>query len=438
MKSIEEICSSIFKEIIKLTENYLSKLGKTIKITKAYIILPKFFTNQQKKSIEYAASSAGIDAPKIVDEPFPEMIGYALDQDLFYKKEDNNDNNKVENNNENKSINKNYNKKIMIIDFGGGKTEIILINVFKDDDQILTFKKEIEDCDFNLGGNDLDNKLMDFCINKFCEKYMYKEEDIRKNSRKSLLNLKLICEDVKIKLEGIISINNFYDGKDLNINITKKDLDKIYNEFYIRFNELIEKNLKKINQNFDKIDEIFLLGRGTKLKSIKDKLINLFGKDKLRDEFNLNEIIPLCTIIKAIKTELQNVNLSLDYRINESLGIAGQAIDSNGKIMIPLIKKYKEVPIYVSKNFGFNLTQENQNISIEIYEGNQKYIKDNIKIGEVNLNGINYIGKVNFTLEFKVDINAKLKVNLKITSNLQKEEIFDLKLISFNKKDKKK
>ena len=89
LKTIEEICSSIFKEIIKLTENYLAKLGKAIKITKAYIILPKFFSNRQKKSIEFAAILAGIDDPKIVDESFPEMIGYALNQDLFYKKEDN-------------------------------------------------------------------------------------------------------------------------------------------------------------------------------------------------------------------------------------------------------------------------------------------------------------------------------------------------------------
>jgi len=87
----------------------------------------------------------------------------------------------------------------MIIDFGGGKTEIILINAFKDDNQILTLKKEFEDCVFNLGGNDLDNKIMNYCINQFYENYIYKEEDIRKNNRKSFLNLKLKCEEVKIK-----------------------------------------------------------------------------------------------------------------------------------------------------------------------------------------------------------------------------------------------
>ena len=282
---------------------------------------------------------------------------------------------------------------------------------------------------------------MDYCINQFCEKYMYKEEDIRKNNRKSLLNLKLKCEEVKIKLNTIeeenIIINNFYNDYDLYIKITRKDLDKIYSDIYIKFNYLIEKNLKKINKNFNKIDEIFLLGRGTKLNGIKDRLINLFGKDKLRDEFDLNKIIPLCTIIKAIKSEISNINFYLDYLIDESLGIAGKAIDSNGKLMIPLIKKHKTVPINVIKNFNVNLTKENQNICVEIYEGNQKYIKDNKKIGEVNLNGINYIGNVDFTLEFRVDINAKLKVNLKTTSNLKKEEIFDLKLISINKKDKK-
>jgi len=71
------------------------------------------------------------------------------------------------------------------------------------------------------------------------------------------------------------------------------------------------------------------------------------------------------------------------------------------------------------------LTKKNQNISIAIYKGNQKYIKDNKKIDEVNLNDINYLGNVGITLEFRVDINAKLKVNLKTISNLEKEEIFD-------------
>ena len=76
----------------------------------------------------------------------------------------------------------------MIIDFGRGKTEIILINTFKDDNQILTFKKEFEDCDFNLGGNDLDNKLMDYYINQFCEKYIQKNSVADNNKMLYLLN----------------------------------------------------------------------------------------------------------------------------------------------------------------------------------------------------------------------------------------------------------
>ena len=130
--SVEEICSFIFKGIIKFMENFLSKLGKNIKKANVLITVPKYYSSKKRESIESAVISTGIEKPKIIDEPFGEIIGYALGLDLI-------------------SENKNNKKEKMIFDLGGGKTYIELLNFFKNDKGNIELKIENTECDINLG-----------------------------------------------------------------------------------------------------------------------------------------------------------------------------------------------------------------------------------------------------------------------------------------------
>ena len=218
------------KELKSTTEKYILKSYKNFKIKKFYITVPKFFSDEQKKSIKSAALSAGIENVDFIDEPFAEIIGYAIGYDLMQV-------NNINNNSTNSTkITEDIRQKdFMIFDLGGGKTDINIYSAAINNEGNLELKTLLTDCDMNISGINFDNQLIDYCIKEFSNKYKIKEEDIRKN-KKSLLNLKLKCEEIKTRFsvdnkidEEIIDIPNFYENNNLLIKILKIEFNKIFN-----------------------------------------------------------------------------------------------------------------------------------------------------------------------------------------------------------------
>ena len=439
--SAEEFFSFFLKELKNITEKYILKSYKNFKIKKFYITVPKFFSDEQKKSIKYAALSAGIENATIIDEPFAEMIGYAIGYDLTQGKEKFND-----------TINKSTNSTIitedtrqkyfMVFDLGGGKTDINIYNIKINIEGNPELKLLLTDCDMNLGGINFDNKLIDYCIKEFSNKYSLKVEDIRKN-KKSLLNLRLKCEEIKTKFsgdnkidEGIIDIPNFFENNNLLIKISKIEFDKICNRLYTKIKNLIKNSFKRINKNLDEIDEIILIGRGTKLSGVKNIFFDLFGKNKVKYDFILDNIMPICTIIKSIQIEENiKINFSTEFFTSEILGVSNninsQKNQDKNNLMIPLVKKYQKLPICNRKAFSTNLIEDNK-IIIEILEGNNK------KIGDLKINISNKTGPINYTIEFSIDIYGKLVVSYYYDVKKGQKLIAYLDLVTINKEEEEK
>ena len=424
--SAEEILSLHIKEVLKIVDNHFKKEFKNRRVN---IAIPKFFSDEQKQAFESAVKSAGIENYNIIDESFYEIIGYTLGMNL------------IENNNKEKINEKN----ILIFDLGGGKSDINIINIKVNNEGNIDLTTLISDCDLYLGGSDFDDKLIDYCINIFCSNYNCKEEDIRKN-KNYLMNLKILCEETKKNFyssnnEQIISIKKFFENYQLYIKITPEKYEELCKPLYKRIRVLINNSFKRINRKLDEIDDIILIGRGSRIIGIKKLFIEIFRKEKIKQKFKYDKIIPLCLIIKSLQLK-ENIDITFNpnYYILENIGISNNNNsneDEKEQLMVPIFKKYQKLPSINKSIFEKKITEIDKGICIEIYEGNDKYTRKNKKIGEFIFGGNKGIDIKKYIVEFSIDKFGKLKIALEANSKKVEKDIANLNVAKINKKEKK-
>lgn len=180
--SAEEISSFIIKKMVQCVEDFIDKNGEGIKITKAIVTVPAHFTNEQKEAVKSAAKLAGIEIPRIINEPTAAALAYGIGHNLV--PEDNSNGLKrintlytsVMNNGDSgeaplaiERLKSKSQENAIVFDLGGGTLDITILNIKKNNENIIDFEVIATDGDIHLGGSDFDNKLIDFCIKEFCK-----------------------------------------------------------------------------------------------------------------------------------------------------------------------------------------------------------------------------------------------------------------------------
>ena len=281
--TLEEITSLIIQKMIENAENYLEK-----KINKLVITVPANFNDAQRNCTKQAANIAGVEVLRIINEPTAAALAYGL-QDK----------------------NKNMSGKILIFDLGGGTFDVTILNINQDKNNFeQIFEILSTNGDRFLGGEDFDNKLVEYILEQFCKKYEINIEDIKKD-RKAIKRLKISCERIKRVLsysrETTLCINHFYDKKDI--------LEKITN---IQFNELTKDLINKLEKPLkdaladakitsDEISEIVLVGGSTRLPMVKKFLSKFFKKSKINDTINPDETVAYGATLMAAKILIKKI-----------------------------------------------------------------------------------------------------------------------------------
>ena len=442
-----EISSFIIKKMVECAEDFIDKQGEGIKITKAIITVPAHFREDQKEAVKTASRLAGIEVPRLVNEPTAAALAYGIGYNLLSE----DSNTKIRNNNtlimkkggddsdvaplaieKNKSKSK---ENAIVFDLGGGTLDITLLNISKNKEGIINFEVEISDGDTHLGGSDFDNKLIDYCIQEFCRDTSNKIEDIRQD-KKSCKRLKIKCENAKkllsISNETIITINNFYGNEDLVIKMTRDRFNDLCKDLYDRIQEKISDVICEAGKDIIEIDEIILVGGATRMPGIKDLLKNIFGNEKVKDNLNPDEAVAFGATMEAAKMgENNKINFNLQDINGYNIGIAvsnpsEDDFKANGFLMNPIIKKYSKIPSSFEKIFKVQLTKENKTLSIKIYEGNEKYVNKNTFLGEMSLGELGLIGDIEYKVKFSIDVNSQLTALITVDSlGKQKEEFIN-------------
>ena len=498
----EELSSLILKKLKDDAEKLLLR-----KIDKVVISVPAYFDDAQRNATIEAARLAKLTVIRIINEPTAAALSYGLGQNFcpikkkiscfsnVFKKnrkirenlnmQINNDiinsnsseiNNPVKNSfcllkddekkdlvssanliNIKRSINKmeEKGKNIMVFDLGGGTFDLAILNLNED-------KKEYEVkskySDKHLGGDDFDNKLVEYCL-----KYCNFEKQMNEIDNKSKERLKKACEHAKKVLskqedeeyddedenniKTQIRVDNLLEGKDIIVTITRKQFEEdICKDLFDRLEENFIKLLKEVEgEKFrvDNIDEIILVGGSTRMPKIK-KIIRKHMKDcKINDEINPDEVVAYGAAIQAAmlltlgKNNHLNVNLLDITPISLGTDVINKSnekkIKELGNKMSVIIPKWTSIP--TTKTKIYQTIEDNQSLmKISIFEGENDYLKYNKLLDTFNLVDLPQKpkGEVKCEITFKIDENNILSVtavetstgisqNIKVISNREIE-----------------
>ena len=376
----EEISAMILKQLKKDAEDYLG-----CEVKDAIITVPANFNNSQRQSTIDAGRIAGLNVIQTINEPTAAAIAYGL---------------------ENKS---NKKKNVCIFDFGGGTFDVTVLTIENKEFKVLSTGG-----DSHLGGSDIDNLLVKYCINEFNNETGI---DIS-NNQKALRRLKTHSEKVKMELSSIkesyIDIDSLSKDNDFYISIDRLLFNDICKDLFKRCIEILKKTINESGLPKEEIDDIVLVGGSSRIPKLQEMITEFFNnKKKLNKSINPDEAIAYGAAVFAESKDLDKIanlnDLIVADVLPKSLGIRVQ-----GGIMAKIINKNTPLPCSDKRRFA-NSRDYMSSAKIKVYEGESEYVDENDFLGEFDFGGITLAkrGETAVWVTFKVDERySLLEVNV--------------------------
>jgi len=394
-----EISAMILQKLKMDAEAYLGE-----KITEAVITVPAYFNDSQRQATKDAGKIAGLEVLRIVNEPTAAALAYGLD-----KKKD---------------------ETIAVYDLGGGTFDISILELGEG-----TFQVKSTNGDTHLGGDDFDQRVMDW----LCDEFKRDQGIDLRQDKMALQRLKEAAEKAKSELSTVqqTEVNlpfitaDASGPKHLNITLTRAKLEQLVMD-------LVEKTLGPCKQALAdaektpaQIDEIVLVGGQTRMPLVQEKVKQFFGKETHKG-VNPDEVVAVGAAIQAgvLKGEVKDV-LLLDVT-PLTLGI-----ETLGAVATPLIPRNTTIP--TSKSQIFSTAADNQpSVEIHVLQGERPMATDNRTLGRFMLDGIlpTSRGVPQIEVSFDIDANGILsvkahdkgtgreqKITITASSGLNKEEV---------------
>jgi len=389
----EEISSMVLTKLKHMAEQYLNR-----KISKAVITVPAYFNDAQRQATKDASTIAGLECVRIINEPTSSALAYGLEKISVLK---------------NKDLN------ILIYDLGGGTLDVSLLNISEGLFHVLASTGNT-----HLGGADFDNRIVTYALNEFKKKYNITE--LTNLSLLSLQKLKKSSEIAKKVLStsdrATISVKDFYNDKNLNINITKTQFESLCKDLFILCLKPIEDALKSADMNKSDIDNIILVGGATRMPLIQHNIKLYFNKEP-DISINPDEVVATGAAIQGFMISNNDDPFSENIVLLDIIPLS-LGVETIGGIMNVIIPRNSVIPITKKKKYTTD-TDFDTSVKVKIYEGERAMTRDNFFVGEFELTGIEstYRGIPEIEISFSVDINGIINVTAEDIKNQNKKSI---------------
>ena len=372
----EEISAMVLSKIKADAEAFLGE-----PVTEAIITVPAYFDDSQRQATKDAGKIAGLEVKRIINEPTAAALAYGLE----FKKDE----------------------KIAVFDLGGGTFDVSILELGDGVFEVMSTNG-----DTHLGGEDFDNRLVDFLVDEF-----KKESGIDiKGDAAAMQRVKDEAEKAKKELSSSTSTDinlpflsaDAEGPKHFEYTLTRAKLDELVSDLLDRLAGPVEKALKDAKLTTKDINEIVMVGGMTRMPAVVEKVKSIFGKDPMQG-VNPDEVVAVGAAIQGgvLQGDVKDI-LLLDVT-PLTLGI-----ETMGGVRTPLIDRNTTIP--TSKSEVFSTASDNQpQVEIHVLQGEREFAKDNKSLGRFILDGIAPAprGIPQIEVTFNLDANGILNVTAK-------------------------